>query len=139
MANLSRESIIQVSARISQLREVLNKTKDELKQAEAQLDKFLAGEAAGGANLFTRSSYPAAEPLSAQVDQSLNQRIINLIDSEPHRDFSSEDLFGALPDANQTSVRSALARLAEDRIRRSGRGRYQSLKAEIASPPVEVS
>jgi len=141
-----RERVIALAAHISALRaEIASKTKD-LQSAESELDRMLiptpvAGDsfvaqpafsADGGVPLSAarlQSTHPAQRPLTTLIaeDQSMNRQIIALIDSlGPNEDIDADELMKGLPDGtNITSVRSALARLADQKkIRRATRGRY---------------
>jgi len=72
------------------------------------------------------------EARQPEDEKSLNQQIIDIIDMLAETsDVDAEELLDGLPDGtNITSVRSALARLAEqNKIRRTTRGRYGSIKA----------
>lgn len=138
MGNANREAVIQISARIAVLRETLARAKDELKQAEGQLDRLLEND--GEVSI----SPPAPNSLGAQwfaerdTERSLNQQIIAFLNSTPEKDFASEEIFGAFPDAKQDTIRSALVRLADSRkIARTKRGRYQSIIPSLIPPVSE--
>jgi response regulator of citrate/malate metabolism len=110
--NIRREAIIQAGGRISRLRE-------ELARAEAQLDELISGT----------TSESSTDPSSE--DKSLNQRLVDFLDANTQQDYDAEDLAKALDHSNLTTIRSALARLSDgknDRIKRTSRGRYASLK-----------
>ena len=125
MATSSRESIIQVSAAIARLRAEAARIKEELKQHEGQLDQLLRTD---GASL--------SEVLGSAGRPSLNQRIIELLDSAVDKQFTSEDVAAYFPSANMTSIRSALARLADqNKIVRAGRGLYQSKAVPLVPRP----
>jgi hypothetical protein len=121
-ANVHREAIIQACARIASLRETVARYKEELKQAEAQLDRLLAGDS-------PQSVLPVITSPERENDRTLNQQIIDAIEVLA-ADVSAEEIAEALPGTNLTSIRSALPRLADaGKIQRAARGRYQSTKA----------
>lgn len=151
MQNATREAIIQASARIAQLREVVSKAKEDLKKAESALDALLRSDTSGAQAPAPPSIAPeitasvlrgpfvdlAQQWRNSESETSLNQRLVDYLDAQPARDFDSDELFTAFPSANQTSIRSALARLADSgKIQRSKRGRYQSSKAVQATEAV---
>jgi len=140
-ATSNRESIIQVSAKISSLRDTLNKTKEELKQAEAQLDRLLSADPSSlvASPVFAAAGMSAVAHI-ADLDKTLNQQLVDWLDAEPDRDFSTEHIIALAPDANTTSIRSALARLAsEGKINRTKRGYYQSSKGTLVQPVLQES
>ncbi|MBM3810248.1 MAG: type IV toxin-antitoxin system AbiEi family antitoxin domain-containing protein [Acidimicrobiia bacterium] len=128
MANPTREAIIDASASIKRLREEIGKLKAELRSQEAALDKLLSGEDSAQPQVAN------LEVSAADSIRSLNQRIVDRINSSPSSQFDADTLFTEFPDANQTSIRSALSRLAEQgRIERVGRGLYTSTRSDIQS------
>jgi hypothetical protein len=112
-----RERIIQLSGRIQILRENLAHVKEELHEAERELDLALHGGEAALA--------PAAVPL---VD-----RILRVLDSDLEAAWPIEAIqagIGGEGVVGIASLRSTLARLAQDgRILRSGRGMYLSSRS----------
>jgi hypothetical protein len=124
-----REEVIRLSGRITSIRENIASLQKDLASAEADLDRHLSL-----AGMFPQR--PIGEsPLAIAAgydDKSLNQQIVELIDSNCQgfdKDLDAEEMLGGLPDGtNLTSVRSALARLADQgKIRRTTRGRYGSI------------
>jgi hypothetical protein len=127
VASNNREAIIELGGRISSLRAEQQRIKQELRTAENELDRLL--------NHDVPISAPAPNSLAAQrfserdAERSLNQYIIDALSAMHPEDVDAEELLAHLPEgANITSVRSALARLADQkRIQRTSRGRYGSL------------
>ena len=127
MASSSRETIIELGGRISFLRAEQQRIKQELRVAESELDRLL--------NHDVSIAAPAPNSLTAQrfserdAERSLNQYIIDALSAMQPEDVDAKELLAHLPEgANITSVRSALARLADQqRIQRTSRGRYGSL------------
>jgi len=119
-----REEVIKLSAKVYGFREEIASHQEELQVVEQQLDSLLD------------SALPAVplqptlgERLMAGIqgeDRSLNQSIVDLLFLDSSGDMDADELVAQLPEGtNITSVRSALARLADQgRIRRTTRGRY---------------
>ena len=132
MASSHREAVIQASATISRLREVIAKANAELLQTEKQLDELLSNAPVTGENSMPLISSPAQGSIAAAhfgeraADLSLNRRIIDLMVVSNHRDFSAEEVAAELKYLGLPSIRSALARLADgNKIVRTERGRYR--------------
>ena len=134
----SREQVIKLAARISEIRESIVSLQDEMRGAEKELDRIL--EIPSRQTAAIEKSAAAMVALRQQAeDKSLNQRIIDLIEGlAPGEDIDAEELANALPkDTNLTSVRSGLARLADlEKIRRTTRGRYARA---LRQPPGPVT
>jgi DNA repair exonuclease SbcCD ATPase subunit len=118
MTVMSREEVIVLVTRITQLRQEvsrLGEAQRELRALERQLDAVLGGE----------QQQPEADAGAA----SLNDKILNLLDANPERDFAAEGVQRELTEGNINSIRSALARLASmNHIARAGRGKYRSAR-----------
>jgi len=116
------EAVIEAAGRIINLRA-------ELATAQADLERLISAEQSNSGQIKTSAD--------GSDDLSLNRRIVVYLDENAGRDFDAEEIATALVAANLTTVRSSLARLAEDKIRRTGRGRYASLNSfplmEVAS------
>jgi hypothetical protein len=131
----NRESVITLASRIAVLRENITTLQSELSQSEIDLDRLLGTPSIPVAT-------PAPHSLAAQhfaereSDKSMNLMIVDLLLLNAPRDMDAEDLVAQLPEGtNITSVRSALARLAEqDKISRTARGRYTSIEEAPESP-----
>jgi hypothetical protein len=128
-----RELVIQASAKIARLRETIAKANQELRECETELDDLLEGrtqsDMAVGAPAppSTAGAISAISQMLDLEEKSLNQRVIDLLVVGNFKDFSAEDVANELGYTNLPSVRSALARLADEkRIVRTARGRYQS-------------
>jgi len=128
-----REAIIEASAKIAQLRSELSRVKAELREQESELDRLLNGAPSIREMLTSK----VAERLT---EASLNQRIVDLLDGHSIVPFDAEAVSEALPGTNVASIRSALPRLADQhKIRRSERGKYQSMKSqESASAEIQL-
>lgn len=143
MAN--KEAVIELGGRISSLRAEQQRlaaeqqrVKSELRAAEAELDRLLKSPADTLTQRSEASPVATPAPNSFAADdfnqRSLNQRIIELLDSEPTRQFSAEDVCHKYPDARLNSVRSAMARLSSlGKIRRSTHGLYQAAGIPLGS------
>ena len=122
MANVNREALIETGGRIAALRAELQRVKQELKAAESELDRLLGGEPS------TEAPVPLPKKAAEREDEmSLNRQIVEIIDGlDPLEDLNAETVLLGLPDeTNISSVRSALARLADQKkIRRIKRGHY---------------
>jgi hypothetical protein len=121
---MSREEIIGLVTRINALRsEVsrLNGLQKELKSLEAQLDGIAD-----------------APPIPQEGDSaSLEDRVVAVVDSEPERDWVTEDITAKL-DAKVESVRAALSKsVGVGRIVRVRRGIFQSKLRQTSEPLLE--
>jgi hypothetical protein len=122
-----REAIIDVSAKISQLRSTLSQIKAELKEQESELDRLLAGEPSARELLTTK----VVQGFIEAREGSLNQQIIQLLDASYSVAFDANAVHEALSGTNMASIRSALPRLADQhKIRRAERGKYRSMKSQ---------
>jgi hypothetical protein len=117
-----RERVIELSAKIQALR-------GELAHLEVQLDYLL--------------SHPEDEPGTGRAvihfvghgaaDQSIARQIIALLDADPEKTFSVEEIVRKLGLGNSTSARSTLTRLVKiGDIIRPVSGRFQSAAKERA-------
>ena len=147
MAANQREEIIRRAGEICRLRENIASLQAELQSREKEFDDLLL-DVSPATTLFSRPSafseklkaalQPIADPAE---DKSLNQQIIDVLAKglEPGEDADAETLLCGLPDGtNLTSLRSALARLADQgKIRRTTRGRYASLPGLPPEPSAQ--
>jgi hypothetical protein len=128
MATTNREAIIELGGKIASLRAEHQRIRQELRAAEAELDRLLSPD--------LPIATPAPNSRAAQrfaerdAERSLNQYIVDILLLSHPDDVDADELMAQLPQGtNITSVRSALARLAEQkRIRRTSRGRYGSIE-----------
>jgi hypothetical protein len=127
----NREAIIELGGRIASLREESQRIKQELRAAENELDRLLNPESPSSSvsNSITINSFPERD-----AERSLNQYLVDILLLMHPADADAEELMRQLPpNTNITSVRSALARLAENkRILRTSRGRYGSFEGVVA-------
>src|SRR5258708_33519763 len=104
-----RERVIELSARITSLRSEiseLEKKRADLATIEKELDSILIR--------------PGHE--NGSTSGSITDRIIKLLEAEPDGDYAASDIHSIHPDLKLPSLRSALARMAdENAIQRSGR------------------
>jgi len=132
-----REEVIKLSAKVYGLREEIASRQKELQLVEEQLDSLL--EAALPAVPLQPT---LGERLMAGIqgeDKSLNQSIVDLLLLSSPADMDADELVAQLSEGtNITSVRSALARLADQgRVRRTTRGRYAA--TEQADAPHRIA
>jgi hypothetical protein len=130
----NREEIIKRGAEISRLRENIASLQAELGKSEAAFDELLGNPTIP---LRPNSGELLLAGMEAPEDRSLNQQILDIIEETsvfPANDIDAEQICAMLPSGvNITSVRSALARLADQqKIRRTTRGRYGSIRHGIA-------
>jgi hypothetical protein len=120
-----RERVIELSARITALRcEIgeLEKKRAELEAMEKELDSVLIQPTQVPVNLF-------GAPISANGTGSITGRITKMLKESPEDEFTAGDIHQVLGDVKLPSLRSALARLAdEETIERAGRGTYRAKK-----------
>jgi|ERR1017187_2772695 hypothetical protein len=124
MEHSQREEVIRQASKIASLRENIASLQIELQRTEAEFDRLLlvAGPSCPPI-LNAMVMGPSAE---REAEKSMNQTIVDLLLLNAPGDMDAEELVAQLPEGtNITSVRSALARLADqNKIRRTTRGRY---------------
>jgi hypothetical protein len=140
MLSNARETLIQLAEKISDLRQEITETQEQLQRAEAEFDR--AVESVGSQASVPRRTPGAlrtAAPTPEQGEKSLNQLIVDVIDSNCKKtedDLDADEIHGILPEGtNMDTVRSALARLNDlGKIRRTTRGRYGSVLHRDSGP-----
>jgi hypothetical protein len=121
---MTREEIISTAARIAEIRLGLVKMsalQKELKQLEAQIDGLADAPA------------PQVITRSRGTGDSLMEKAVRVIDSDPGREWTAEDINEVLS-ASLASVSAALSKAkTNELLNKCGRGRFRSKKT-IAKP-----
>ncbi len=136
MKNSSREYVIALGGKITNLRSELQRVQIELDTAEGELDRVLSYPTEDTVSLTDDLCLPAGSG-SVSHEISMAQRIIALLSENPDKEYDAEDVQRTLGVDNPLpSIRSALARLSDGdngKIERAGRGTYRA-KRDARSP-----
>jgi|ERR1019366_7628247 hypothetical protein len=136
-----REEVIKLAAKIASLRQTLVSVTAELSTTESALDELIAAPLPQALKPNAGESLLAG--IEAPNERSLNRRIVDLIEASchgPSDDFDADGVLVMLGEANITSIRSGLARLADqNKIRRTTRGRYGSMRFATATELLAAS
>ena len=112
------DRLIDIAARVKALRE-------ELKQAEAELERVVSGD--------DDAARAVARP------GSVADRVLNVLLKEPMREYGVEELSVAVGEVTPSTLRSTVARLArEGVIDKRQRGKYRAKFVDPKPVPVPV-
>jgi regulator of replication initiation timing len=147
--NAHQERVLELARRIASLEQELERLKAEFvslvpedapaSTGRVSLRRRIAtgewGDAAAGDPRHKEATRPVEPQEGSEI--SLSQRIVDLLNGDPTLTFDAEAVAFVLENAKVDSVRTTLARLAEqERIEKVGRGEYRAMNKTGIGPRV---
>lgn len=121
-----RDRLIHLGAEIQGMREQFQNLKERIRTAEAEFERLMGNDESD------EEEHVSSDP-QGRGHETLTQRLIAVLDAQPHRQFTAEEIINEIGDRSKAnSIRSTLAREGRSAksIVKRGHGVYQSAKEQ---------